>query len=198
MAPLRNLWEGGHKGEGGLPDIKDFAAHGQRPGFEKHIMSNALTEKALRQLGKKATPLHPHQKERAKGWDLYLSSQRHNFKVYKTPGMMSDLICERNVLSVIVCTKEAKTYVFGIVCEKSTYGIVAVDPCVSDEIKKMGCKYNTWMVATAVSSCKQLADLHICPTLSGCAVSFGVLLPLFGNGAAPKHTLVRSERYGVV
>ena len=86
-----------------------------------------MIEKSMQQLGMKPTPQHsPQGQENHTPWSLFLSSKRRNFKSYRGPQHMAQLLGENSVISVIVCTKEtedddndsAVTYVFATVWKK--------------------------------------------------------------------------------
>jgi hypothetical protein len=198
FGPLRNFWEGGFKGEGFIQEVKPFLCRGLRQHFERHAMAKCLKTRSMKHL--KETGLALESSSASKGeWADFLSLQRRGFHVYGGPKEIHNLLCQRRVLSVVVCTLDAETtHIFSIVRQNQQMNVVPVDKSdsVLDIVHKMGSEYTQWTAGCGVATCQQLCDLSFTP--SRCSVSFGVLLPLFHPGSAPKHTLVRSERYGVV
>jgi hypothetical protein len=137
----------------------------------------------------------------------YLGWQRQNFEPYRTRDEMVVCLCHKGILSVVICRLPSDaTVIFSVIKiakdDDNKLSAVFIDKGSNEPglvVEKMGNKYQSWYVSNDVTTSQQLADLSIFP--SECCVSFGVLLPLLdpsNRNAPPKHTLVRSKRYGIV
>jgi hypothetical protein len=208
FGPLRNLWEGGYKGEGYISMCKRFLHNGQRHNFEQHAMTRILAEMSMRSLVAEFTGGRQSKTaNKNTTWSEYLGWQRQNFEPYRTRDDMVVCLCHKGILSVVICRLPSNaTVIFSVVKiskdDNNKLSAVFIDKGSSElglVVDKMGSKYQSWYVSNGVTTSQQLADLFIFP--SECCVSFGVLLPLLdpsNPNAPPKHTLVRSKRYGIV
>jgi len=204
FGPLRNLWEGGFKGEGYIGRCKKWLRHGQKGNFETVAMTKILADMSLRQLSAgvmgKADVYSPRPDGKETTWAVHLGTQRHQFGVYMNRDKMVDILCQRDILSVVVyyCPRLNTTCVYGIMkCHNGSLATVRISKGMDREcaIEKMGCMYEQWYVTNDVMTSLQLAALSISP--GDHHFSFAVLLPLLERGSAPKHTLVESKRYTV-
>lgn len=195
FGPLRNLWEGGYKGEGGIKDIKAHTRHGQRHNFERHAMSNVLKERSLKFLSSTLLEPPPETTLNQATWGKYIHSMATNFKTYRSRESIFNLSLRKKALSVVVCSKDGHSCVFCVVQERQRADLqfVVIDARTQtwfSKVEKMGSAYYEWIVRVDV-----ITDIPL--PLSRCSVSFGALLPLLSDGGSPKHMLVRSQRYGV-
>jgi hypothetical protein len=192
FGPLRNLWEGGFKGEGFIVPCKKFLQFGQRPGFEFNALKNRLTEMALQRAASGLTERKSVRVSRGMTWPMALAAWSGNFKRYKDPSMVVKLLLGRNPVSVVLCSLNDATVAFAVI---ENGMIIRLEHRISGTVKKMGSQYSEWKTqqtipAHELSRFAQPYQARIC---------FGVLLPLFDTEEAlpHKHTFVRSMRYGV-
>lgn len=208
FGPLRNFWEGGHKGEMGIQEVKALCGGGLLPNFERHVSARVLRGRSLRFMAESLTTRQPEESQ-TNTWlgtvSEHLAKMKKKFKTYRTRDDVFAVLCGKKGVSVIVCTQHTKhgpmTYIFSAIGkQRDDLKFVGVAPPkdTSSVVEKMGCVYERWMVSEKVRSSLSLSMLE-------CRVSYGMLLPLIschreendGNSALVLHTLIRSERYGV-
>jgi hypothetical protein len=207
FGPLRNFWEGGHKGEMGIQEVKPLCGSGLPPNFERHVSAKVLRGRSLRFMADSLKTRQPEVSQtsnRPQTVSEHLAKMRRSFKVCRTRNDVFVALCGKQGVSVIVCshytTDGPLTYVFSAIGkQRGDLHFVGVKPPLdkSSAIEKMGCIYERWTVNEKVRSSLSLP-------MSQCQVSYGVLLPLFecyensdNLGSIVHHTLIRSERYGV-
>ena len=192
FGPLRNLWEGGHKGEGFIRSLKKYLRFGQRTGFETNALTNCYIELGLRRAAEGMYPGKASRVVPGISWLSALQALSNQYKTYPNLAAVVSLIKKGEALSVLICSFGYTTLALAVVHDKMD-GLYFVSLAPSGEqIKKMGIQYEEWkadkkMSTTRLAGFVQPHAAHL---------SFGVLLPLTPQSGT-KHTLVRSARYGV-
>jgi hypothetical protein len=191
FGPLRNLWEGGFKGEGFIGSCKKFLRFGQREGFEFNALKNVLTERALKRASKGMESGKSGTTFRGMSWPKVLAAHREDFKMYGERSNVVEVLASGGAISVVVCSFNCRSIAFAVLKDEA---MVFLQPSGAG-IRKMGIVYTDWVATTTTGTALELTKF--CKPHQA-HISFGVLLPLFGEeGHPPKHTLVRSMRYGV-
>jgi hypothetical protein len=205
--PLRNLWEGGWKGEGVVPESRTFVNNGKRKNFLYNGLVGVHREAAYAYVleGNNTHGGRTGSLGSPGTWQHFLEKHKtgiRNFLVYRsnTPQKALSVIVlheeGHETLRVFAAIPSGRSKEDGDGTNVALCEVIAVPETSHGGHKevRLGLEYRGWHQEGAELGVT--VEFGVLPPPNERLVSFGVLLPLMNGSTGPAlHTLITSDRY---